>query len=83
MRKYLVDVYLPAARKHYDVYLPSGKLIGEVTMLLVNIAESLSDGEYKGTADSILLNADNGEPYNCDITVFDADIRNSSRLILI
>ena len=83
MNKYLVDVHLPAAGKHYDAYLPSGKQIGEATQLLVRIAESLSGGNYKGTADSVLLNAISGEPYNRNLTVYDAGIRNSSKLILI
>ncbi len=83
MKKYLVDVYLPAAGKHYDVYLPTGKQIGEATQLLVSIVESLSGGSYKGTPDSILLNASNGEPLNSGDTVHDAGIRNSSKLILI
>ena len=83
MKKYLVDVYLPAAGKHYDVYLPTGKQIGEATQLLVNIAESLSGGSYKGTADAVLINVANGEPLNRSETVYDAGIRNSSKLILI
>lgn len=83
MKKYLVDVYLPAVGKHYDVYLPCGKRIGEITPLLVSLAESLSDGGYQGTTDAVLLSAADGEPYDCNITVFDAGIRNSSRLILI
>jgi len=83
MKKYLVDIYLPASGKHYDAYLPTGKKIGEATQLLVNIAESLSGGSYKGTADTILLNATTGEPLNRNLTVFDAGIRNSSKLILI
>lgn len=82
MKKYLVDVYLPAAMKHYDVFLPSGKLIGETTKLLVNIAESLSPGEYKGTPDSVLINAESGDVYDCSLTVYDAGIRNSTKLIL-
>jgi len=83
MKKYLVDVYLPAVSKHIDVYLPTGKQIGEATKLLVNIAEYLSGGGYKGTPNSVLLNAKNGEPLNRDQTVYDAGIRNSSKLILI
>jgi hypothetical protein len=83
MKKYLVDVHLPAAGKHYDAYLPSGKSIGEATRLLINIAESLSGGNYKGTENSVLLNAIDGEPLMPDITVYDAGIRNSSKLILI
>ena len=83
MKKYLVEVYLPAAGKHYDVYMPTGKHIGETTQLLVRIAESLSGGSYRGTADTVLINTDDGEPLNRNDTVYDAGIRNSSKLILI
>ena len=83
MKKYLVDIYLPASGRHYDAYLPTGKQIGEATQLLVSIAESLSGGSYKGTPDAVLLDANNGEPFNRSDTVYDAGIRNSSRLILI
>ena len=83
MKKYLVDVYLPALGKHYDVYLPTGKQIGEATQLLVGIAESLSGGSYKGSGASLLLDAASGEPMSKSDTVHDAGIRNSSRLILI
>lgn len=83
MNKYLVDVYLPASGEHYDTYLPAGKMIGEATLLLVKIIESLSNGDYKGTADTVLINAVNGEIFNRNITVYDAGIRNSSKLVLI
>lgn len=76
-------MFLPADGKHYDVYLPTGKQIGEATKLLVNIAESLSGGSYKGSTDSLLINAKTGEPLNKNDTVYDAGIRNSSKLILI
>jgi len=48
MKKYLVDVYIPAIGKHYDTFLPANKKINEVTYLLAGIAESLSRGSYKG-----------------------------------
>ena len=83
MKKYLVDLYVPASGKHYDVYLPTGKKIGEATQLLVGIATSLSEGCYKGTKSSLLFNAVNGEPFEQSITVYDAGIRNASGLILI
>ncbi len=83
MNKYLVDVYLPASGGHFDVFLPANKLIGEVISLLVDIVVPLSDNSFERTADTILINAANGEVYNFDITVFDAGIRNSAKLILI
>jgi len=83
MKKYLVDVYLPTIGRHYDVYLPTGKRIGEATQLIVGVAESLSNGNYRGSETSMLLNADSGKPLKKEETVYDAGIRNSSRLILI
>lgn len=83
MKKYLVDVYLPACGEHYDAFLPMGKRIYEVTRLLVGIANALSGGNYKGTEDAMLLNAETGEPFPLGETVYDAGIRNASHLILI
>lgn len=83
MDKYLVDVYLPSLRKHFDVFLPANKLIGEVISLLIDILEPLSTKSFEGTADTVLINAVNGEIYNFNTTVFDAGIRNSAKLILI
>lgn len=83
MKKYLVDVYLPTAGKHMNVFLPSTKDIGEVIGLLARAAESLSGGSYKGTADAMLLNAVSGIPYELTVTVEEAGIRNASQLILI
>lgn len=83
MKKYLVDIYLPACGEHYDAFLPTGKRIYEVTQLLVGIADTLSGGSYKGTKDAMLLNAETGDPFPLGETVYDAGIRNASRLILI
>ena len=83
MKKYLVDIYLPAARKHLNVFLPNSKEIGEVIQLLIRVSEPLSGGSYKGSTDTMLLNATTGNPYDLNLTVEDAGIRNASQLILI
>lgn len=83
MRKYLVDIYIPAAGQHLDAFIPSNKTIGEVTGLLVSAAEKLVAGSYMGTSDSMLIDTESGSPYNPTITVDEAGIRNASRLILI
>ena len=83
MKKYLVDVYLPAVGKHYDVFLPTGKSIEEAEQLLAGMLENVSNGSYKATLDAMLLDANTGVPFNRSYTVYDAGIRNSSKLILI
>ena len=83
MKKYLVDVYLPAIGQHYDAYLPAERRVHEVTQLLVEIAEKLSDGAFAGTADTMLLDAFSGEILRSGATIYEAGIRNASHLILI
>ena len=83
MKKFIVNIQLPTSGNNYDVYLPAGKRISEIVGLLVDMAGSLTNGAFKGTDISVLLNADSGEPLARDVTVYDAGIRNSSRLILI
>jgi len=83
MKKFLVDLYLPAAGKHLDVFLPENKQIGEVIKLLIPVAEKLSGGSYKGTPDSMLFDAVTGKPFIPQSTVKDVGIVNASRLILI
>lgn len=83
MKKYLVDVYLPAAGKHFDVFLPENKYIGEAVSLIAEAVIPLSGNNFERTADTMLINANNGTVYNSNITVFDAGIRNSSKLILV
>lgn len=83
MKKYLVDVYLPACGEHFDAFLPINKPIGEVISLLAEILIPLTRNSFKKTADTVLINAVNGEMYDLNTTVFDAGIRNSTKLILI
>ncbi|MDR1703302.1 MAG: hypothetical protein LBS19_01270 [Clostridiales bacterium] len=83
MTKYLVDVYIPASGRHIDAFIPAGKLISDTTALLVRLAESICGGSFKGTPDTMLLDAASGRPFDRNINVFDAGIRNSSKLLLI
>jgi len=83
MKKYLVDVYLPASGRHFDAYLPAALKIGETIELLTGIVVPLTRGGFSGTEDTVLINTSTGVPLNRNITVHDAGIRNSSSLLLI
>lgn len=83
MKKYLVDVMLPTSGQHYDVYLPANKTVGETVELLIYMMESLSEGSYKASRTTMLLDARSGEPFPVAQTIYDVGIRSASRLILI
>ncbi len=82
--KYLVEVYLPAAQKKFDMRIPAVSRMGEINTLVASLAADLSEGSYKATKQSILINAETGEMYNdVDMSAMEKGIRNGTRLILI
>jgi hypothetical protein len=83
MKKYLVDVYIPAAGRHMDAFIPCGKRVGEAAFLLAGIAETVCEGAFLKIDNSVLISAENGLPFDRNKTVDDAGIKNASRLILI
>jgi len=83
MKKYLVDVYLPAIGSHFDAYLPAVLTIGEAIELLIDILVPLTRGGFSGSEETVLISANDGEPLDKSVTVHDSGIRNSSSLLLI
>ena len=83
MIKYIVEVYIPAAQKKYDMRIPASSKMGEINPLVAGLASELSGGLYKPTGNSILINAENGEMYNVNMTAAEQGISNGTQLILI
>jgi hypothetical protein len=81
--KYLVEVYLPAAQKRFDMRIPATSRMGEINSLVASIAADLSEGSYRATKQSILINAADGEMYDVNMTALEQGIRNGTQLILI
>ena len=81
--KYLVEVYLPAAQKTFDVRIPAVSKMGEINMLVANLVSDLSDGCYRATKQSVLINANTGKMYDVNMTALEQEICNGTKLILI
>lgn len=81
--KALVEIYVPAAAKRFDVYIPLRSRMSEVIRLVSNALSDLSDGKYKATGESILCDADSGMIFNVNVEVWELGIKNGSRLMLI
>ncbi len=81
--KYLVEVYLPAAQKTFDMRIPAASRMGEIMSLVATLASELSGGSYKATNDSMLFNASNGELFDVNMTALEQGVCNGTKLILI
>ena len=83
MDKVLVEVYVPAAEKAFDVFLPVESKLYEVVFLLAGIMTELSEGYFAAASDTILCDRKTGTILNINSSVDENSLTNGSKLMLI
>ena len=83
MDKILVEVFLPAANRTYDMYIPKKSKIHEIIFLMGNVLEELSQGFFIQASDLILFNKETQKMLDINLSVEDHNLKNGSKLILI
>ncbi|NLM34498.1 MAG: methyltransferase [Clostridiales bacterium] len=83
MDKVLVEVYLAAAGRSYDVYIPLASPMNEVLQLISTLLSDLSEGSFMANDDTVLCDAESGTIFNINIPVAELGIKNGSKLVLI
>lgn len=83
MNYIIVEVYLPMAEKSYDIKVSRTSKVWEVTNLIATAITDLSEGLYKATEESILIDRETGSMFNINLSVEEVGFVNGSKLILI
>lgn len=83
MNKVLVEVFIPAARRTYDIFIPRASRLSEILMLLNRIVPDLSDGYFIAGRDTVLCSRHDGLIYNLNMTVEELGLENGAQLMLI
>lgn len=83
MNKVLVEVYVPSANLTYDAYLPLESKISEVAVLLSGAISDLSDGKYRSGREVTICNFSTGKEYDKNLRVFEANIDNGTKIMII
>nr|WP_263324545.1 EsaB/YukD family protein [Neobacillus sp. Marseille-Q6967] len=83
MNKVLVEIFLPAADRSFDVYIPLESQMYEVVALVSSLLSDISDGKYKATGNEVLCDAASGIIFNINMAVAELGIQNGSKLMLI
>lgn len=83
MDKILVDIYVPAIDKNYDVYIPFKSKFYEVVRLIMHMVEELSENYFIGQDDSIICDRVSGAIYNINMSSAELGLKNGSKLMLI
>lgn len=83
MDKVLVEVYVPASEKEFDVFLPLESKLYEVLALLAGTMTELSQGFFAATEDTILCDRKTGAILNINQSVEENGLVNGAKLMLI
>lgn len=83
MNKVLVNVYIPILNRDYDIFIPLQSQIFEVTELIKRAVTELSEGQFMPSKDTVLARKATGEILDINSTVFEMEIGNGTKLMLI
>jgi hypothetical protein len=81
--KILIQIYLPAASRGYDVYIPLKSKLHEVMTLLSNTLTELSEGYYTVRDNSVICDKTTGKILDINMSAEELSLKNGSKLILI
>ena len=82
MNKILVEVYVPAIGRTYDMLIPCDAKVFELLPLISGVVEKLANGLFVAN-DTILCNGNTGTIFNKNMSVIDMELKNGSRLMLL
>lgn len=83
MDKILVEIFLPAANKSFEIYIPLDIKIHELTFLLEKTVSELSNGLFISNDDSVICERSTGNILNVNMSVKELDLKNGSKLMLL
>ena len=83
MEKVLVEVYIPALEMTFDAFVPLQSQMSEVLELVKKAAAEMSDGRFVANRNTAICHREDGTIININLSVFELEIRNGSKLMLI
>lgn len=83
MDKILIEVFLPAANKSFEIYIPLDLKFHEVTFLVSKTVSELSNGLFTSNDDSILCERETGNILNINMSAKELKLKNGSKLMLL
>lgn len=80
--KILLELYLPAAEKSFDVRIPRQLKVAQATGMLVEFLKK-QDEEYIPTKESVLCDMESGRAFDSNLFIDGTGLHNGSRVMLI
>ena len=83
MDKVLIDIFLPAINRSFEVYIPLDSKFYEITPLVSKMLSELSNGLFISGDDSILYERKTGNILNINMSASQLNIKNGDNLMLL
>ena len=82
MNEILIELYVPALGKSYDVFIPVGAKIYEVSTLITSAVEKLANGLFIPNG-AVICSRSDGQPLDVNATPATLKLRNGAQLLLV
>lgn len=83
MDKILIELYLPAINRVFDIYIPPTCKLHQLEALLAGVLMELSDGQFVPSGDMVLCDRLSGQTLDINSSALELNLCNGSRLMLI
>jgi len=83
MEKVLVEIFVPVLDRSFDVFIPLQSPMYEVLELIKKAISEMSDGRFIANQNTTICNREDGSILNINLSVYELEIRNGSKLMLI
>lgn len=83
MDKVLVEVFVPVLDRSYDIFIPLRSPMYEVLELIKKAIKEMSDGRFITNENTAICYRENGAIININLSVYELEIKNGSKLMLI
>lgn len=83
MEKVLVEIFVPVLDRSFDVFIPLQSRMYEVLELIKKAISEMSDGRFIANQNTTICHREDGSILNINLSVYELEIRNGSKLMLI
>lgn len=81
--KILIKLYVISLNKEFDIFIPVNEVVWQIKKLLVSSLADITNISLLDASRYILINIDTGKIYNNNDIIFNTDIRNYTRILLV
>lgn len=83
MEKVLVEVFVPVLNRSFDIFIPLCSPMHEVLALMKKAVQEMSDGRFVADVNTTVCHREDGTILDINLSVYELEIRNGSKLMLI